>query len=154
MKKIYQFAAILLILSIIAVTFTACAKPEVKDLLSDFEEACKSLDIRGMLNCYKPNISKPILTLMDIVGIDDTSEYLDKLTSLMGNFGNLGVSAEEFFSSIAIEKQQYSFSDSNEKCSVDAIISFGPDDNRHTIDSTIECVLVDEAWYISGISFN
>lgn len=149
-KSICRGAAVILMAAMMLTLLTGCAKSKVKNAISEFESACQSLDVVGMLECINPTVSKPILDAMNLLGIEDTSKLLDELVGILNLFEGAGEATEELVQSIKIEPVSYEFNDSSDRCTVTARLSCGEDS---TEDITIELVLKDEVWYISSIGF-
>lgn len=152
MKKHIRILALLLACVFILTALSGCggAGNEIKILLKEFEISCRNLDVRGMLACFNPSVSDPVLTLMTVFGIDDTTELLNKITPLLNNFGSLGVSAENFFSSITITAQKFDYSKNGTHCDVTAEISYG---DQRTVKAIISCAETQGKWYIFGFDF-
>lgn len=152
MKKTLKRAAAVVVLAAMMLTLlTGCgAKSGVKATISNFEDACHALDVRAMLECVNPTVAKPILTAMNLFGIGDTSGTLEELVGVLGIFEGAGDKTEEFVQSIQIKANEFEFNSDKSKCSVSAELSYGED---KTEEITINFVLKDEVWYISGIDF-
>lgn len=144
-------AAVILMAAMMLAVLTGCgAKSDVKKTISNFETACQALDVRGMLECMNPTIANPILTAMNLLGVEDTSGALEELVGIIGIFEGAGEKTEEFVQSIKIDPNDFTFNDDKDECTVSAELSYG-EDNVKTI--TIDLLLKDEAWYISDIDF-
>lgn len=151
MKKLIKPVAVILACVLILSALSGCTNnSEIKELLNNFESCCRKLDVRGMLSCFNPTVSDPILTVMTMLGVSDTSELLDNITPLLNNFGDLGVSAEEFFSSISITATDFDYGDDKTTCEVTAQIAYG--DERST-EAVFSCVLKQGKWFITFIDF-
>lgn len=150
MKKQVRILAVFLICAIILTAFSGCESNEIKTMLKEFETSCRNLDVRGMLACFNPTISDPILTLMTVLGVDDTSELLNNVTPMLNNFGNLGVSAEEFFSSITITTQKFDYGKDETNCDVTVEITYG---DQRSVAAVVSCIKTQGKWYISNIAF-
>lgn len=146
-----RFAAMLLAAIMMLTLLTGCgAKGAVKETISNFETACHALDVRGMLDCMNPTISKPLLTALNLLGVDDTSGVLEELVDVLGIFEGAGEKTEVFIQSIKIDPQDFKFNDNNDKCTVFAELSYGEENTKAV---TIDLVLKDEVWYISDLDF-
>lgn len=152
MKKMMRRAAVVILAAAVMLTLlVGCgAETDVKKTISNFESACQALDMRGMLECINPTISKPILGAMDLLGVEDTSGTLDTIVGALGMFENAGEKTEEFVKSIEIKPSNYNFNDAEDACSVVAALNYG-DGNSKAV--TMKLVLKDEIWYISDIEF-
>lgn len=150
-QTMHRVAAVLLLAVMMLTLLTGCgAKGKAKETIANFESACQALDVRGMLECINPTISKPVLTAMNLLGVEDTSSTLTELVGILGMFEGAGEKTEEFVQSIEIKPDDFEFNDDKDECTVTAELSYG-EDNTETI--TIDLVLKDEVWYISGIDF-
>lgn len=152
MKKNFRRVAAVLVLAVMMMALlTGCgAKGEVKKTISNFETACHALDVRAMLECVNPTISKPILAAMDLFGMEDTSGALDELVGILGIFEGAGEKTTEFVQSVKIKPVDYTFNADKDECIVVAELSYG---EEKTENITMEMVLKNEVWYISGINF-
>lgn len=148
-KKILRSAAALLLAAVMLTLMSGCEKTDVKSTISKFESSCQALDVKGMLECVNPTISKPVLAAMELLGVGDTSDTLDKLVDILGIFGEAGQTTEEFIQSIKIEPSDYDFNDEKDECTVTATLSYGDGESK-TI--TIQMILNDDVWYISFIT--
>lgn len=151
-KKWIRGCCILLIAALLTGVLSGCGeKSEIGDLLSRFESACQELDVRAVLECVDPAISSPVLTVLDLAGVEDTSGTLDLLVSTLSIFGNVGTGTEEFMRSLTIEPEDYEFDSKKESCQVSGKFQYGNGDSPRTMDVIIRCVKVDDQWYVSGI---
>lgn len=152
MKKNFRRVAAVLVLAVMMMALlTGCgAKGEVKKTISNFETACNSLDVRAMLECVNPTLSKPILAAMDLFGMEDTSGALDELVGLLGIFPGAGDKTAEFVKAVKIKPVDFTFNEDNDECIVVAELSYGL---GKTENIAMEMVLKNEVWYISGINF-
>ena len=150
-NTVKRFAAVILAAIMMLTLLTGCgAKGAVKETVSNFESACHALDVRGMLECMNPTVSKPLLAALDLFGVGDTSGVLEDLVEILGIFEGAGEKTEEFIQSIKIAPQKYEFNDNKDKCTVLAELSYG-DEKAKAI--TIDLVLKDEVWYIKDMDF-
>lgn len=152
MKKTMQRTAAVILMAVMMLTLLAgCgAKSDVKKTISNFESACQALDVRGMLECFNPTIANPILTAMNLLGVEDTNGALEELVGILGIFEGAGEKTEEFVQSIKIDPNDYTFNDDKDKCTVTAELSYGAKNPKLI---TIDLMLKDEVWYISDIDF-
>jgi hypothetical protein len=151
MKKTYgirSLALLLLTVSLVA-ALSGCAKSEVQSTISTFEAACQDLDVRGAISCLDPKISSPILSAMDLLGIEDTSGLLNTLVDTLGVYDPSQGEAEAFIRSIRITPQSYTFNSDKDECTVSAQLSYGEDGSEAI---TLQMILSDDTWYIAGIS--
>jgi hypothetical protein len=142
----------LMMLTLLIGILSGCGeKSDINKTLDTFEAACQTLDVKGALGCVNPSVASPVLTVLDLLGVDDTSGALDCLVSTLSVFGNIGTSTEEFMQSLKIEPEDYAFSEEKDSCEVGAVFQYGTGEEPETMDVVISCVKVDDEWYISGI---
>lgn len=150
-NTVKRFAAMLLAAIMMLTLLTGCgAKSAVKETVDNFETACHALDVRAMLECMNPTVSRPLLAAMDILGVADTSGVLEELVGILGILEGAGEKTEEFIQSIQIDPKEYEFNSDKDKCTVLAELSYG-EEKAKTI--TIDLILKDEVWYISDLDF-
>ncbi|MGN0969078.1 MAG: hypothetical protein ACI4O3_07380 [Oscillospiraceae bacterium] len=150
-KMMRRMAAAILAAAVMLTLLAGCgAESSVKDTISEFESACHALDVRGMLECVDPTVSKPVLSALNLLGVENTSETLTDLIGVLGIFGDADRVTQEFIQSIHIVPNDYAFNADKDECSVVAALSYG-DDNSETI--TIQMVCKEDAWYISNFDF-
>lgn len=146
-----RLCAVILMTAMMLTLLTGCgAKGDIKKTISTFESACHELDVKGMLECMNPIISKPILGAMDLFGVEDTSGLLDKLVGTLSFFEAAGEATEEFVRSIEFNPTDFAFNSDKDKCTVLAELKYGEDTTKVV---TIEMILRDEVWYIGNIRF-
>lgn len=150
MKKVTRILSVLLICVIVLTAFSGCSNDEIKAMLNQFETSCQKLDVREMLSCFDPAVSDPVLSLMTVFGISDTSDLLGHVTSLLNNFGTLGVSAEEFFSSIRLSTKTFEYSKDRTSCDVTVVITYG---DQRAVEAIFSCIKTQGKWFISDITF-
>lgn len=152
MKKIMRRAAAIILTAAVLLSLLAgCgAQSDVKNSISEFESACQALDVKRMLECMNPTISKPILGALDLFGVEDTSGTLEQLAGALDLFGDAGQVTEELVQSIRIKPSNYVFNDAKDKCTVTAELSYGDGDSKII---TLQMILKDGNWYISDIDF-
>ena len=78
-----------------------------------------------MLECIDPSFSTPVLSAMELLGVEDTSNLLDDLVEFLGIFEGAGESAEAFVQSVTIRPGEIDFNESNDRCSVAAELGYG-----------------------------
>lgn len=152
MKKMMRRAAAVILMAAVLLSLLAGCGPknDVKSTISEFESACQSLDVKGMLECINPTVSKPILGALNLFGVEDTSGTLEQLVGALDLFDDAGQVTEELVQSIRIKPNNYAFNDAKDKCTVTAELSYGDGDSKII---TLQMILKDESWYISDIDF-
>lgn len=148
-QKTIRLAALAAAAVLTLCLLSGCASSGVKNTLSRFEAACQNLDMEEMLACVDPTVSGPILSAMELLGIEDTSDTLDRLVAALGLFGDAGQRTEELLQSIRITPRSYDFNSAKDSCTVDADFSW---DGSEAQPVTIRMVLKEDVWYISGLS--
>ena len=149
-QRIRRMASLALTSVLLLALLTGCGgdKDKVAAAISEFESACQELDVRAMIECMDPAISRPVLSALDLFGVEDTSGMLEQLVGVLDLFEDAGQQTEEFLQSIRIEPKEYEFNDSKDACTVTAELSYGDSEPRSI---TIQMILEDETWYIGGI---
>ena len=155
MKTKLKKAAALLLAIVLAASFLACEATErsaiKKDVIKPFETACRALDVKEMLRCFNPTFSDPILTAMGIADLLGISDYLEKISARFDNFGKLGVTADEFFSSVSIKGNDYQFNETLDKCRVSATVKYRTKNGEKEVSAVLNCVKKDGKWYLNTI---
>ena len=121
---------------------------EIKNLLTEFEYACNTLDIDAMLNCIDPSISDKVkfgLSLYGLVMKADDDETLDQIARLLS--GNSTLDGQEFFSSIKIELNNVS--SEGEITKAETTIQYKLLGQNYKRDAVFSCVKSADKWYIS-----
>lgn len=150
-KTIRRVAAAALAAAWMLLLLAGCgAQNDVKKTISAFESSCRALDVRGMLECINPTISSPILSAMDLFGVEDTSGTLELLTDALDVFGDAGQEAGELIQSIRIKPSSYVFNEAKDQCTVTAELSYGDGDSAII---TLRMILKDGSWYIADLDF-
>ena len=149
-QRIRRMASLALtsVLLLALLTGSGGDKDNVEAAISEFEGACQELDVRAMIECMDPAIAGPVLSALDLFGVEDTSGMLEQLVGVLDLFEDAGQQTEEFLQSIRIEPKEYEFNDSKDACTVTAERSYGDSEPRSI---TIQMILEDETWYIGGI---
>jgi hypothetical protein len=157
MKKTARRIAVILLALLIAASMFGCEATEKskikRELLAPFESACHNLDVRAMVECFNPSVGEPILLVMNTLGIEDTSGVLDRIVDLLDNFGELGVKADAFFSSLSIKAKAYEFNEDQDRCRVTAVTGYGTGEERKETTAVLKCVKRADKWYLNGIGF-
>ena len=149
-QHIRRIVPLALVSALLLALLAGCGgeKNKVASAISQFEGACQELDVRGMIECMDPAISGPLLSAMDLFGVEDTSGALDQLVGALDLFDGAGQQTEDLVQSIRIEPKEYDFNDDRDTCTVTAELSYGDSEPRSI---TLQMVLEDETWYIGGI---
>ena len=151
-KEMQKVLALTLLAAMLIGLLCACgAKSEIDNSLEGFESACQDVDVRGVIECLDPALSGPVLAVLNLLGVDDTSGAMDALVEKLGVFGNAGVSAEEFMQSLNIKTNDYEFNSDKSACDVQAEFQYGTGDEPRSMNVTIHMIKVDDDWYISSI---
>ena len=156
-SSIVRSTVSLLLALIVTLSFTGCAIAErsaiKKDVVVPFEKACHEKDVKGILRCFDPSISDPILTAVGFADLLGITDYLDRFIGLIDNFTKIDTTVDAFMESISVKPKEYSFNDTNDKCVVTADVSYHSGEETKTITATLRCVRIDGKWYLSRIGF-
>lgn len=150
MKLGKRWIAVLLAVCML-LPLTACKTnaSQIRDTLSEFESACHSLDLRGMLRCIDPDISEPIRLGLGAVGAltgQDTNDLLDMAVKSV--FG-ANYDPEEFLSRITVTDPKLKIKKKN--ATVDCKIGVELGGDTFQKGAVIRMRKVEDQWYISGI---
>lgn len=152
MKRIVRcFVSIILIVTM-AFGMTGCVSKtsQIKDTLSEFEYACRNLDVNAMLKCIDPDISDPIRLGLALVSTFTDADYEDLVDSLFDNIGasEFGSSfdAEDFLSTISVSDAK--LKTKRHSATVTCKVNFELAGEQFKRDATIEMVEKDDKWYI------
>lgn len=124
---------------------------EIRNLMTEFEYSCNTLDVDGILDCIHPDITNKIKVAMGIYGMfsgSDSSDLLDGLASIIVNNGK--VNAEAFFKSIKIDIKEINNSGSEANVNIDLSYRLGTE--NITSKAEISCIKQDDKWYINSFS--
>ena len=147
----------MLLALVMMLTLAGCSAAErssiKKDVITPFEKACHEQDVKGILRCFDPSISDPILTAVGFADMLGITDYLDRFIGLIDNFTKIDATVDAFMESISIEPREFTFNDTNDKCVVTADVSYQSGEKTKTITATLRCVKIDGKWYLSRIGF-
>lgn len=146
MKRII---ALLLCLVMTMALLTGCGeKSGVKKLLGAYEDACQTLDVEAMAECFNPTIVDPVMSILGVFGIElsDLNSLLSSIVSFADDYGEAQL--EELYQSMKIKPTGYVFNEAKDECDVSAEVSFTVDGTQKSEIKVFHCELVDEAWYI------
>lgn len=157
-RKLMRTLSLLLAASMLAVLLTGCGeKGKVKKLISEFEGACQSADMEEILDCFDPQIVKPVKGVMGLFGIS-ASALSDLIGSVVGEnpFGSLSLGdlvqtdgIKEELKTLRIKPESYAFNKDKDKCSVTVTYSGTIRGEEFSREGELTCVLRDENWYLA-----
>ena len=108
MKKIRNSIVIFAVVALAIFGLTGCTSKsdQIKDTLSEFEYACRNLDVNAMLKCIDPDVSDPIRFGLAVFSTFTDADYEDLVDGLFENVSSAefgaNFTAEEFLSTISI----------------------------------------------------
>lgn len=146
--KIARLFALVLAVALILSTMAGCASSEVRKVVSNFEQACQTMDTNGMLACLNPTITKPLIGLMSLVGVESLDGVMDLLVEVVDVIDFSDVPAEDVLKTLNIKCDDLAFNDAKNSCTVAATISFVFKGETKEQDVSIKCEIVDGEWYI------
>lgn len=150
MKNWKRIFAVTLVAALLLSLCACGSKGEIKKTLSEFEYACKNLDLNAMLNCIDPTVAKPVqigLAIYGMVTDNNVEDMLDDLVELV--FGE-NYESSDFLSKLSIIDPD--INRSGNTANVECKISFELSGQEFEKEATIKLVEKEDVWYISGIS--
>ena len=154
MKRIVvSLVSIVLVMSML-LCMVSCGgqKKEIKNLVSEFENACNTLDFESVLDCINPKVAEGIKFGAGIVGMFTNMTTEDMFGKLADVLSNEDLGGAEFFESIKIDVKDIEID--SETASVSALIKYNVSDKDVEKEAMLKCTYDSEKWYISGLSFN
>lgn len=153
MKKTIAVILSIIIALIFIIPTAGCGNnnEEIRNLMTEFEYSCNTLDVDGILDCIHPDITNKVKVAMGIYGMfsgSDSSDMLDGLASIIVNNGK--VNAEAFFKSIKIDINEINSSGSDAKVNIDLSYRLGTE--NITSKAELGCIKQDDKWYINKFS--
>ena len=157
MKTTLKKSVVWLLILIMAMSVIACEGNErnaVKnDVIKPFQTACNEQDVKGMLRCFNPTFSEPILTAMGIADLLGVSGYLERVVGQFDHFDKVDASVSDFLSSLTVKPSEYVFNDTKDTCNVSAVITYRSGSNQKEIAAILHCVKKEGKWYLNRIGF-
>lgn len=152
-RIICTFMALLLAVSMVF-SFASCSgeKGEIKTLIKNYENACNDLDMEAILDCINPSIASKIELATGVLGMltgADSDELFDKLSGLLSTEA---LGGKDFFGSLKIKVKDIEID--GDTAVVTADISYTVKDKSTQEEATIDCVRVDDVWYVGTLGFN
>ncbi len=151
-KTVRRILAIILIIILVLTTVHVVNNIKVNKTIKNFTEAAHTMDVRSMLAEVNSTFSVPLLMVINLSGVKDTSDFLEQIFSFIGA-DSLQTTAEDFFSSIEIQPRLFShfYSLLHKECTVRVKILYGTAGVRNEMNAKIKCIKRDGNWYISGL---
>lgn len=153
-NKLKRIAAILLCAVLLAGLLGGCGeKIKVQMLIKNYERACQSADINGILDCYDPNIANPVRSISKLVGVGAES-LLNLITPLLGiDLSDVSLpdasSVLDLLKTLKLKPSSYEFSKGNKKCTVRVDGSIEILGSVTTFTAKFRCVERDGNWYVT-----
>lgn len=152
MRKMFVSVVAIVLSVAIVFSLTGCSgsNKEIKNLMTEFEYACNTLDFDAVLNCINPKLSDKIKIAAGFVGMfTDTDEMFESLADYLSS-DNIG--GTDFFSSIKIEVEDITVED--EAATVSAMLTYELNGEEVVREATFNCIYYTEKWYISSFSID
>lgn len=151
-RSIRCFATLFLLIAIAFGTVGCTSKAsQIKDTLSEFEYACRNLDVDAMLKCIDPDVSDPIRLGMAVFSTITGTDYEDIVDVLFANIseGEFGTSfdAKDFLSTISVSDVKVKTKKNT--ATVTCKISFELAGEQFERDAAIDMGKRDDKWYIT-----
>ena len=152
-KNTLRILSILLIAILLMGTLTGCSvkdKSEIRKLLVSFETGCRDADLEEILDCFDPQVIKPIKSTLNLLGTDlsDISDLIYGIIGLGGLVQPDENDALQLLQSIRIKPSEYTFHKDQDLCEVTAEISYEAGGESYSDTAVINCVNRDGEWYL------
>ena len=156
MKKLIKKTLCIVLSALLCWVLVGCSvhDGEIKEVISDFEEACNELDFNDMLDCINPRITGTLEFATGLLGMftdTDTEEMLEELSNLIID-GESGADRKEFFSSIKITVDKIEVED--EQAVVTAVVKYKNSGRETVREATFSCEHYADEWYINTFVLN
>lgn len=149
-KKIaLVLAFVMIVICIVPLSGCGNENDKIKNLMTEFEYACNSLDVDAMLDCIHPDITNKIKAAMGIVGMftgKDSDDMLEEISTILTN--NSKVDAESFFSTIKIDIKEVNSDSDNGTAKVNLTYKVGTEEI--VSETTFICSKYNDKWYIKS----
>lgn len=155
MRKTARIIALLLLTAALLSCFSGCATKasKIKDTLSEFEYACRTLDVDAILDVIDPSVADPIRLTIAILSSAAGQDYEDVTDGILeeliyGVFGE-DYDPDEFLSTLSISDAKVETTETG--AVVTCLVNFEIAGERFEQFSTIVMREVNEKWYIASI---
>lgn len=153
MKKTVSILLSFVFAFICIIPLAGCSNEEeqIKNLMTEFEYSCNTLDVDGILDCIHPDVANKIKGALGVIGLftgNDRDDILDSIASFISDNGN--VDSEDFFKSIEIDVTKIEFSGSTAK--VNLYLKYKIVSEYITSEINLICEKYNEKWYIKNFS--
>lgn len=154
MRKIFVpvTAIVLSIIMIFSLIGCSGSNREIRNLMTEFENACNTLDFDAALNCINPKISDKIRIAAGFVEMFTDNDTDKMFESLADYLSSDDIGGTDFFSSIDIKVKDISVED--EAAVVSATLTYELNGEEVVRESTFNCIYYTEKWYISGFTID
>lgn len=154
MRKYTRFIAVLLTAALL-LCMSACATKasKIKDTLSEFEYACRTLDVDAILDCIDPGVGDPIRLGLAILSSAAGEDYEDVTDGILEEivyvlFGE-DFDPDEFLSTLSVTDAKVETTETG--AIVTCMINFEIAGERFEQYSTIVMLEQNDKWYIASI---
>ena len=154
MKKVLN-TVIAFMLSIIIICSTAgcnSSNKDIKNLMTEFEQACNTLNFDEVLNCINPKIADKIKIAVGFMGTLTDTDSEEIFEGLAEYISSDDISDTDFFSSISIDIKDIIIED--DAATVYTILTYEIEGEEIIRESTFNCIYYAEKWYISSFSMD
>lgn len=151
MKRPVKLIALILVCALLACSLTGCAKADVSKKIKAFESACQKADVDAMLDCFNPDIVKPVKSVLGLLGISDFNSIADKLLDIIGFIDFKDASPQETLQTLKIKTKDFNFSENDTKCAVASEVTYKVDGEESSKTVVINLKQKDGEWFITGI---
>ncbi|MGN0114791.1 MAG: hypothetical protein ACI396_05650 [Acutalibacteraceae bacterium] len=147
-KSIICVIAVIVSIAMV-LSLSGCGGPEkdIKNLLTEFENACNTLDFDAVLDCIDPKVSDKVKLAVGVVGMftdSDTDELFDSLADYLSKDD---IGGKDFFSSIKIKVEKISVED--DAATVSTTLTYSVNGEETVREASFYCIYYTEKWYIS-----
>lgn len=150
MKRV---VALLLSVTMLLALLTGCGeKSKVKKLFQDYEEACHSMDMEAMADCFNPAVVGAITGgIMGAFGLDRESLFglLAGLVYFADEYSEGDM--EEMLGSVKLTPRDYVFNDEKDECDVTAESNYILNGDEASYVNVYHCEKVGDKWYIFDV---
>lgn len=129
-------------------------KSEIKDTLTAFETACKSMDINGILKCIDPKVSDPIrlgMAIFSSFSDTDYDEFVETVMDAIIDSGELDSRIDPYTFLNTLSFTEVKMKPEKNIATGTCKINFEVNGEKFSRDAEIEMIKKDEKWYISDM---
>lgn len=145
--------ALLLSMALSLALLTGCGeKSDVKKLFRDYEDACRSMDVEAIADCFNPAVVGAITGgIMGAFGLDKEALFglLSGVIYFTDTYYEDDVS--EMLESYRITPVGYAFNDEKDECDVTAESSYLLCGEETNVTNVFHCEKYRDEWYIFSV---